>query len=319
MINKDKVLITSCHHRPIPFFTHSMQKLKAHGYNNFLIQNTCIEEWARFPDPEFPVHDCKAHTNYADAMQNYKRLLDNLPSNIEYIVLIDNDLFLGNPNILDKYIRIFEERNYDFSAYYNREAFYNMNVHNFEDNFLADVPIQKIFNKSPDLSLCNFSPSCPSIFPWPYWENAFQITRRSMWDKLTVDDVSRGRKYINALVRENAKLGVLKVNYIKDNSFLHKGKHTVSHCGEEWFHFGDFMYFYNAIEDLSRFHEYSRITRDPYTQCRFGCLFACIDIYGPLSLPEHIRENLYNLTKILGGREECIKAWQDLVKMVEFL
>lgn len=310
-MDKNSVLLISNHHRPIPLFTHSMERLWDGGYQNFIVQDTCVEPWARYPGRASQRLGGNAHLNYFQGMQSYKKYLSDLPKEIKYIVLLDNDLFLKGEEVLDRYLSLFEQGEYDFASYYTHPAFYEMNPHSFADDFLAPVPMQEIYKESPNLSLCTRSSLCPEIYPWPYWENAFQITRRSMWDKLTEDDVSHGRKYLKALVREKARLATLKAFYKLDTGETQGigGGRTVTQYGDGWFHFGDLMYFYYAAEDPSRFSEYVRVSPDSYTQSRFGCLLACRN-----ELPKLVAQNISHMVERAGGEEACLRSWNNLIK-----
>jgi hypothetical protein len=282
---EDKVTIVSNHHRRSLFFESTMQRLSDAGFKKIVIQNTGAGPMGNYQGPSSKIINLGQST-YDNGMIKLKQTLSNDDS--EYIVLIDNDCFLSDTNHFKEYLNDFEKGNYDFACHF-------IGAHLYTDDYvfkgsLAPVTDQKILPAD--------------VFPWivpdPHWENAYLIIRRSMWDKLSVDDVSHGRKYIAALVRENAKLAVHKALYV--------GTH--SHYGDEWFHVGALMRHYHLIES-KKLGQVS--VESPFDKARLGYFIFQEEIYGDI-YPGNIKQNLEAFYTKLGGKDSCLTAWKELIK-----
>jgi hypothetical protein len=206
----------------------------------------------------------------------------------EYLVLIDNDCFLSDVNHFEEYLQDFIEGGYDWSCHFISAGLYT-------DEYVFNGCLAPVHNQQ-------MLPA--NVFPWvvpePHWENAYLIVRKSMWDKLSNDDVSHGRKYIGGLVREGAKQAVHKASYV--------GTH--SHYGDEWFHVGNLMRYYHLVEGrkLNQVSAESSLDRS-----RIGYFAVQEDIYGDI-YPNQIKQNLESFYSKLGGRTACLESWNELVK-----
>jgi hypothetical protein len=262
-----------------------MQKLWDAGYKNMIIQNTGAGAWAEYRGPSSKVIQTGQST-YDNGMVKFKKQLESDES--EYLVLIDNDCFLSNINHFEQYLTDFIAGDYDFASHFISASLYT-DEYKFE-GCLAPVENQKI------------EPA--KVYPWivpdPHWENAYLIIKKSMWNKLTVSDVSHGRKYIAGLVREGAKQAVHQASYV--------GTH--SHYGKEWFHVGNLMKYYHLVES-NRIETVSSTSE--LDKSRLGYFAFQEDLYGDI-YPNVVKKNLQRFYDHLGGRDACLEAWGRLIK-----
>jgi hypothetical protein len=205
----------------------------------------------------------------------------------EVILLIDNDCFLSGTEHLDKFLYDFVKGDYDFACHHVSRHDYK--GYQFE-GCIAPVPDQK------------FGPAniYPGFVPIPHWENAYLLIRKELWDRLSEDDVSHTRKWIKAVVREKAKLGAHRAEY--------RATHT--HFGDEWFHVGNLMNYYNKIDsgDARGFRHDSGLDMS-----RLGYFVAQADIYSIDIYPQTQRRNLLKIVTS-HGKNHVLAAWERLTE-----
>lgn len=287
-MNKDKILIYSNHHRRSPWFERTIQRLWDDGFKNIVIQNTGGNgDFHQYQGPAKQIIHA-GHQTYDSGMRGFKRTLN--VKDIDAMVLIDNDCFLSGTAHFNKYVEEFLEQGYDFASHYvSASAYVDAQHETYKaGRCIADSVEQKFLQAEV----------FPGFVPEPHWENAYLIIRPEMWNRLTDDDVSHGRKYLKALTREGAKMGTHEAKYV--------GTH--SHYGEEWFHVGALMQFYYYVESgaVDKFNEAST-----FDMARLG-YFLDTETKFPGSLPDRYKANIAKIMNKLTNKDAPISAWKGL-------
>jgi len=272
------VLVISNHHRRSLYFEDTMKRIYDGGYKDIIIQETGSRRWGDYKGP------CQQYLNansipYDQGMINFKQHLKYTLTHYDTILLVDNDCFISDTNHLNQYIQDFRDGGYDFACHHVSASCYT-DEYKFQ-GCIAPVPKQEILPATV----------YPFFVPEPHWENAYLLIKTDMWNKLTLDDVSHGRKYIKALVREGAKLGAHRANY----------RSGFTHYGDEWFHVGNLMAFYYRLEKGQPFNEDSELEMS-----RLGYFFKMEEQY-----PGSVLSKLSNYNQL---KDKAIVAWERLVK-----
>ena len=289
MSDLSKVLLFSNHHRRSLFFEDSCRRLWNSGFKNLLIQSTGAGEMSEYHGP----HSAMMRSGplpYDTGMMRFKQKISGENyKNIKTMVLIDNDLFFSQSELLQDQIRVFEEQDYDFASYFVGR-----------DSYQGRVKADKYFCQVEDQA---FEPSdvFPYFVPIPHWENAKLIIKKKMWDKLSEDDVSHGRKFLKALSRENARMAAYHVN--------HKGSH--SHHAEDFFHVGALFQFYHWIER----QQFVQISPEgEFSLYRVGYFAAQEECYGGGIYPSGFASKLESAYARCGGRDKVLEAWRAFTR-----
>lgn len=278
---KDSTLIISNHHRRSTMFEHFMTQVYDAGFKHIWIQDTGSEAIGKYQGP-YEKYWGIGSVPYDRGMASFKQRLPS--ADYERILLIDNDCFV-TPEAIERFITDFDKGDYDFGSHHIGADCYDESYQ--FDGCIAEVKHQKILP----------SDVYPGIVPEPHWENAFLLIKQGMWNRLSIDDVSHGRKYIAALVREKAKLGAQRAQY----------RLGYSHFENGWFHIGHLMAFIHAVEhgNLSQFSTDSELALS-----RLGFLWYQQDRFG----------NFYTtgmsntLEKLKDLRSSAMLAWERLIK-----
>lgn len=281
-MDKSKVLFISNHHRRSPYFEESCRFIDAAGFHNLYIQNTGSGEFMHYMGPASKYNNVGA-VPYDTGMVYFKQRVSSLFPLAEVIVLIDNDLFFTGAKHLEKRIEDFIASGLDFASYFvNKE------------NYDKYKKINDTYYEVTDQQLLP-SDQFPGFVPEPHWENALLLIKRSMWDRLTEDDLSHGRKWIAALKRENAKMGAHHV--------YHRGTH--SHYADDFFHVGALMQFHHYIEhsDLSKIN-----TESNFDMARIGYMWSVQSKFQCLPMNYVIALNR------LGHKEKAETSWFKLIE-----
>lgn len=235
---KQDTLIISNHHKRSLFFEESMRRLADHGYTNIIIQDTGSESWGAYQGPK-SLYYRSGSIPYDAGVVNFKnRILPLVSKPWSRILMIDNDCFISDPTVVDKYIEDFENGTYDFSCHHVSASDYD--GYEFGDSSIAPVENQAF--KPADIY--------PGFCPVPHWENAYLLINRGTWEALSSDDVSHGRKWIKAMATNRVRFGAHAANY----------RLTYSHFGEGWFHVGSlFAYHYRLEHANPQFHSDSEL------------------------------------------------------------
>ena len=263
-----------------------MAKLQASGFNRILIQNTGSGSNASYhgPGQQFG----SGPIPYDTAMQRLKQRLQSEPA--EIIALIDNDCFIADPKQFQEYLKEFEASQFDFvchgvSKHYNDRYFTPDTTGD-----IVQVPDLKFI---PDSSPFGFAPE-------PHFENAYLLMRKSVFDKLKVEDFRNSRQMIRAFTEAGGRIGMHRANYA--------GSH--SHWGPGWFHAGALFGFYHHIEAGN----VSAVRADSeFDKARLG-YFAAVERDTGVEWGSGFAGSLQRFYEKCGGKDECLSAWNRLVK-----
>lgn len=280
----NNVLIVSHYHRSLGFFEDTMKMLWGHGFNNVVIQQTSDINLSKYNGP------CKTlislgQSTYDRSMIELKKVIKN--EICDYILLLDNDCFLSNINHLKQYLNEFIRDNYDFSC------------HLVSPDYYLTHPVGGVIHQIINQKFVPCS-DYPGFIPDPHWENSYLLIKKSSYDKLSEEDVSHGRKFIAALLREKMKIGAHYANH----------RMTYTHFGDEWFHIGNLMQYIFALEqnNIYFFKKDSDIDKS-----RLGFIQHHNTKYPNLA-NDNINKNLKLAIDYVGGQTEVDISYGKLIK-----
>lgn len=232
---KQSTLIISNHHRRSYLFEQTMNMLWNNGYQNILIHDTGNCTWGKYQGKCSEYKEL-GWISYDQGMIEFKKRIDT--SKYKRIIMLDNDLFLSDINHFEKYLSEFITDKYDFACHHVSADCYKDYIYQ-QDNCITLLDKQ------------DFIPTdvYPGFVPNPHWENAYLIITTELFNKISQDDISHGRKWIKAMARENARMGAHKANY----------KLIYSHYGPEWFHVGNLFGYYYRLENQQEFNPESTL------------------------------------------------------------
>lgn len=280
-MNIENTVIISNHYRRSNFFEQSMTRLFKDGFKNIVIQNTGQGPNSVYRGPA--AHFVNYQNSSYDAGMAHFKTLPIDQGDHDVIVLLDNDLFFSGTDLFRDRLEAFSASDLDFSSYFVSPSSYDGRI--IKNKYFYEVTDQK------------FEPSehYPYFFPEPHWENAFLMIKKSMWKKLTSEDVSHGRLWLKALARENAKMAAHKVSY--------RGSH--SHYADDFFHVGHLFSYYNYVEtnQINRFSPDSEFDLQ-----RLGYFAAQERSYGEC-YHEDFKNSLHAIYNHVGGVERALDAW----------
>lgn len=237
--------------------------------------------WGRYAGPQM-TYLSLGNIPYDHGMMQFK---NNIPKNIDYdtILLIDNDCFVSDIGQTQRFIRDFQDKGYDFSCHLVAERMY-------EGYDFQTSSIQPVINQHFDTVAEE-----PKFIPRPHWENAYLLFSRTMWEKLTADDLSHSRKMIKSVFDHGGKMGVHEAKY----------RGVWSHYEKGWFHVGNLMAFYYKI---AQEQDLSSLAKDELA--RVGYFYAQRDLYGKQIYPPKVQSFLGAQSKTLV--ENAREAWYEL-------
>ena len=189
-----KVLIISNHHRRSCFFEETMRILDAKGYSDIVIQETGVSAWGEYRGPG-KILNPRRPCSFDQGMVNFKQNLGSLSDRYDIVVLVDNDLFFKDILQFNQYLQDFQEAKFDYTCHFVSEKMYKK-------------PRQKIGSICivDDITFRR-TETPPYVVSEPHFENAYQLIRTSLWDRLTAEDFSHGRKMVKAVYDTGAKIG----------------------------------------------------------------------------------------------------------------
>ena len=137
--------------------------------------------------------------------------------------------------------------------------------------------------------------------PLPHWENAYMFITKEVYDALTVHDLANSRNMIKAIYQTRSKMGAHKAEY----------RLTYSHCGPEWFHVGNLMKYYYAMEKL----DFTDIKFDSAIDLsRIGLLLAQRNDFGRSVYSHDFNISLDMLVQ-QKGEQFFLEKWNQLYKI----
>lgn len=291
MIDKSKIVFVSNYYRHSFFFKDTIRRILNSGYDVVIQSTGGSNEFGtlNLTHPQLSVVNA-GNKSYDAGVVSLKENINF--SKYDYIILLDNDLFMSSIVEMEEYIGEFIGGGYDFACHLVGEKYSNM--YDYGNKHIAEVKDQAFL--PPELI------DQPDILtPSPHWENAYLIVRREMWDKMSSLDVSHHRRFIHAVHRENAKLGSHKANY----------RWGFTNWGREWFHVGHLMSYYLYLEgkNIEKFDRDSE-----FDLFRAGYFFAQEEKYGPGIYSSKINESLMMLEKHIGGKSKALDVWNKYIK-----
>lgn len=269
---KNNIVIVSHCHRQVDAFSMTCKHLVGAGYD-VIIHDTSGKRLIN-PPAETTLLDAGAHLGYDGAMINIKRTLQL--GLFEYIVFLDNDLFLTGISHFQEYLEEFDRRDFDFACHFEYPGYYE-NYTIPKGGCIARVRDQQTFPTT-------------DIKPIPHWENSYMIMRTEAYDQLTEEDISHGRRWLHAMSQKGFSLGAHYCNY----------KLRYSHYGPEWFHMGNLMGCYGRIE-TGNFHEFD--VNSSIEASRLGFMYLDNPSLPGLDTALH-----------LFGKQRCLDEWTQLAK-----
>jgi len=285
MIDKSKVVFITNHFRRSLFFEATLKKILDLDYN-VVVQNTGGR--SEFGNLGLKHKNLTQFGNgqiaYDAGMVNFRRKFDF--NEYEYVVLLDNDLFMSDTNELEEYLQEFIDGKYDFTCHLVGED--SSILYKNGDRHIAEVKDQTFTPPGEGME-------ADILTPAPHWENAYLIISQSMWKKMSVKDVSHHRRFIAAVHREGAKMGSHKASY----------RWGYTNWGKEWFHMGYLMDYYMALDrgNVGRFKE------TEFDLFRAGYFFAQLRTFGEGIYPPKLAAVVTKLGVHVGGIDKALSCW----------
>lgn len=274
----NNILVVSNHHRKCCLFEDTIERLSS-DIKHIWIQDTGREAWGAYSGP------CSRYIragvlNYDQGMVAIKK--EPLPMEVSHVLFIDNDCFIRDISVINSYVSDFDEGKFDFACHFVSSAMYNQKRRSVGTiDMIDDMTFQQ-------------TTTYPHIVSEPHFENTLMLFKRELWDSLTPQEVSHGRLLVKAMYDKQAKIGGHHAEY----------RLNYSHLGPGWFHVGNLMAYYYAIEahNLSKFNPDSELDMS-----RLGFFFRHMDLY-PSGWPS-ITVRLEGLSHL---RQQALNAWDRL-------
>jgi hypothetical protein len=284
-------ILISSHHRRSLFFEKGI-KLLVDKYP-LILQNTENSDhgFGEFGlhHPNITIHKNNKQMSYDESMVQFKSILKDY--SFDNLVFLDNDIFFTNTKYFEAQLKEFVDDNYDYCCHFIGPYERMMNEIDFGQYGMRQVKEVK------------FTPweYYPYFAPAPHWENAFMFISKRLWDALTPDEVSHGRKFIRATFEKGFKMGTRKCNY----------RGTYTHFGDGWFHVGALMSYYYRLEILNPDGLDVKSSTD---MARIGYFIVQRNIFGKDIYSERINSNLNVICLLLGGENIPLNAWNEHIK-----
>jgi hypothetical protein len=227
--------------------------------------------------------DNDTQITYDMSMVNFKNKL--LDFDWDVVVFLDNDLYLSGLSYFNKTLIDFEKGKFDFCSYFENTSDKVYQT----DTTIAEVKDQTFIDV----------PEYPKFKPVPHWENAYMYLTRELYQKLSHESLSNSRLMIKAIYDSEAKMGSKKRTC----------RSGYSHFGQEWFHVGNLMKYYYALEtaDMTKVNRESEIDI-----ARIGYFIAHDEKY-PNSFPGYLKQSYMGFAHWM-GMEKVKKVWKEYIK-----
>lgn len=287
----DRVLVISTHYKRSGFFETTVRRLLNDGFFVAVLDTGNGSFGGRFSVSVMRHKNLFTFstnpTSYDGSMIEWKtKFLPMFQPPPDYIVYIDNDLYLSGTEELKQYLTEFVSKDIDFASHLVRE----------------DVRRRYSFAPGEQIALVDNMVIHPGEIPTPepHFESSYMIIKHSLWEQLSTEDVGHMRKFITSISNHNAKIGAHYADYLWNYSAW----------GREWFHVGDIMNRYGQLDGSQPF----RHTGSEYDLFRVG-YFAAHEKYYPgssiLSAPQ-VKDRLVELYNLVGGKKEALACWDRI-------
>lgn len=281
-MNPSRIIIASNYHRHMPFFDDSAHRLYDAGFKRMVIQRTGSLALCQYTGPGEVFSS--GHIPYDSGMINFRNVLKS--NDYDAILFADNDCFIQDADYIKEYVRQFLEGGYDFVCHLvSPEPYKTMDFSN--GKIIAPFDMEILPSDMP-----------PWMVPNPHMENALLLISRRMYEQLSTDDVSHGRKWIKAVKDKGGKFG----------SHICQHRMTYTHIGinNSWFHLGNYFQYSSHIENktYARFNPESELDLS-----RVGYLVAQKTHYGI-----NYTTNQDAAISHMGGEQKCLDAWNRLTE-----
>lgn len=284
-MNPNDIIVATNHHRRMPCFMDTMQRLWNAGFRHIWVQETGNGSWGWYDGPSEWMQKSE-NISYDMGMMRFKNFI-HPGIKVKAIFFIDCDCFISDTEELFRFISDFEIGGYSYSCHHiSKESYSPSYVYN---GCIAPVTDQRFI---PDNGEFGFHPE-------PHWENTYALITKDMWDKLGPDDVLNTRLWFKTMHRLGGKFGVREAEY----------RFQYTHFGKSWFHFGNLMSFLYAVEQFnpSKFSIESDVAMS-----RLGFLAWQERIYGRSAYPEHVMTKLHKILDSDGRAVRAEEAWNKL-------
>jgi hypothetical protein len=284
--------------RDITFYTNYYKQ--THFFDDTIrrVANAGYQWVVLLTGPPGPFRDCPVNhpnvrivqgppTSYDNGMMIFKQ--KGLLPDTELICHIDCDCFLNGTDELHEYIDEFERDSYDYACHTVGSTASNRYT---SDGLIAPVHDQMFKDNGPS------EPPTPE----PHYENAYQLIRKSIWDKLTVHDVGHHRRFLYALHQHGAKFGSHKATYRWD----------YTNWGKEWWHIGHIFEKYSTLESAGHITKYN--PESEFDMFRAGFFAAQEAWYGHDIYPAWFHKRLNKFYDHFGGLDAVLYCWARVIQ-----
>ena len=285
-LNPNDIIVATNHHRYMPCFMDTMQRLWDAGFRRIWVQETGNGSWGWYDGPSELIQ-MAGSISYDRGMLRFKEVINSGVA-AKVIFFLDCDCLISDTEELFGFISDFDRGEYSFSCHNTPNSANNPNY--VYDGCIAPVTDQKFIPSSDEFG----------FYPEPHWENTYALVKKDIWDRLGPRDVSNTRVWFRAMHRLGGKFGAHKAEY----------RCQYTHFGSSWFHFGNLMAFFYAVENLdpSKFPIDSDVAMS-----RLGFLVWQERIYGASTYPELIKKNLHQILDLDGRAAGAEESWNKLI------
>lgn len=286
MVDQDEVLLYSNHFKRCRFFEDTVRRLADAGYT-WVILHTGPPGHFRECQVEHPfVVKMRANpTSYDSGMMTFKGAGMLEHPDVKYLVHIDNDCYLSGLDEFEAVLEEFVSGCYDYACHLVGRA--------SNDRYASSGQLSRV----DDQMFKDNGPNEPPT-PEPHYENAYQIIRKQLWDKLSMHDVGHHRRFLKALADRGAVFGARKASYHWD----------YSNYGKEWFHVGHLFEKHLQLEANNRDAIRRYNPESDFDLFRAGYFAAQEEYYGDI-YPAAFKAALAFYWTHMGGRTKCLDTW----------
>ena len=210
------------------------------------------------------------------------------PIKAKIVCLLDNDCFLSGTNYLEHFIEEFDAGEFGFACHAVLESNNAKFCPSGGGKIIYEVHEVKFQQASDGLTL------------EPHFENSFCLIRKEVFDSMKKDDFDNDRTMMKGIHDSGRKMGMHRASYAG----------VFSHYGPEWFHVGNLMFYYYAVENCL----FEKVRAGNETEVsRIGYFAAMQDDAGAV-FPASFADNLERFYEKVGGQGVALAAWRKLTE-----